>query len=120
MTIQLLATAPVLVTSDVGATARWYESVLGFKATLFPEQPPYAFAILDRDAIEIMIRRCGPSGAQRPDGDWNVYIRMHGVRELHAELDGKAPIVEPLEAKGHGCVEFTVEDLNGYRLVFSE
>jgi catechol 2,3-dioxygenase-like lactoylglutathione lyase family enzyme len=120
MPIKLSAAAPVLVASDVGATAEWYRSVLGFQASLFPDRPPFAFAILCRDDVEIMLRRCGPGGAQRPDGDWNVYIRMAGVRELHAELGRSGSIVEPLETKGHGCIEFAVEDPNGFRVVFSE
>jgi hypothetical protein len=120
MPIKFSATAPVLVASDVGATAEWYRSVLGFQASLFPDHPPFAFAILCRDDVEIMIRRCGPSGPQRPDGDWNVYIRMTGIHELHAQFRGSASIVEPLQTKEYGCVELTVEDPNGFRLVFSE
>jgi hypothetical protein len=67
-----------------------------------------------------MIRRCGPNGPHRPDGDWNVYIRMTGLHELHAAIAGSVSIVEPLQTKDYGCVEFTVEDPNGFRLVFSQ
>jgi hypothetical protein len=55
MTIKLEAAAPVLVAMDVGATAEWYEEHLEFQAALFPDQPPFAFAILCRDDVEIMI-----------------------------------------------------------------
>lgn len=120
MTVRLLATAPVLVARDVGATASWYQGNLGFQASLFPEKPPFAFAILCRDDIEVMLRRCGPAGPQHTDGDWNVYIRMTGVRELHADLLRTTAIVEPLQTKEYGCIEFTVADPNGFRLVFSE
>ena len=39
MAIKLEATAPVLVSIDVGATAKWYEEFLGFEAALFPNGP---------------------------------------------------------------------------------
>jgi hypothetical protein len=120
MPIELKATAPVLVAHDVGATATWYQALLGFKASLFPEQPPFAFAILCRDSIEIMVRRCGNAGPARLDGDWNVYVRTTGVRELLGSLQNRVAIAEPLRLAAYGCVEFAIDDPNGYRLVFSE
>ena len=112
MPVKLMATAPVLVAADVGATAEWYRKVLGFEPDLFPECPPYAFAILNRDGVEIMLRRCGPSGPTRPDGDWNVYIRTSGVRELAEQLKDSGAIVDPLVSKDYGCLELTVADPN--------
>ena len=120
MTIKLEAAAPVLVAMDVGATAKWYEEHLGFEAALFPDQPPFAFAILCRDDVEIMIRRCGPEGLLRPDGDWNVYVRMTGVNALYDRLVSRVRVVEHLHTKNYGCIEFAIEDPNGFRLVFSE
>ena len=118
--VHLQATAPVLVSPDVGATAKWYEDHLRFKAALFPDQAPFEFAILFRDGIEIMLQRWGPAGLTPPAGDWHVYVRTTGVRELHEELQGRVPIVDPLSTKLYGCIEFVVEDPNGFRLVFSE
>ena len=120
MAIKLEAATPVLVAPDVGPTAKWYEDTLGFEAALFPDRAPFAFAILCRDGIEIMLRRCGPLGLLRIDGDWNVYIRMTGVHALYDRLHGSVAIVEPLHTKNYGCIEFAIEDPNGLRLVFSE
>jgi len=41
--------------------------------------------ILRRDSVEIMIQRWGPAGLIRPAGDWHVYVRTTGVRELHRQ-----------------------------------
>ena len=120
MAIKLEATAPVLVSIDVGETAKWYEKFLGFEAALFPDRPPFSFAILCRDGVEIMIRRCGPTGLQRTDGDWNVYVRMTGVHALYGKVHGRVRVVEPLHTKSYGCIEFAIEDPSGFRLVFSE
>ena len=116
--MRLLATAPVLAAPDVGATARWYAEHLGFRADLFPDRPPHSFAILNRDDVELMLRRCRP--AVRTENDWDVYVRMEGVQGFHESLRGRVPIVEPLTTKEYGCLEFAVEDPNGFRLVFSQ
>lgn len=115
---RLSSTAAVLAVRDVGAAARWYTDILGFEAHLFPDEPPYAFAILCRDGVELMLRRCQPP--QRAENDWDVYVRMDGVDALHDELAGHVRVVEPLSNKPYHCREFTIEDPNGYRLVFSE
>jgi len=120
VSVRLEATAPVLVSPDVGATARWYEDNLGFKAAMFPDLAPFEFAILCRDGIEIMIQRCGPDRPTQSAGDWHVYVRTTGIRELHEQLRGRVPIVEPLRTKPYGSIEFVVEDPNGFRLVFSQ
>jgi catechol 2,3-dioxygenase-like lactoylglutathione lyase family enzyme len=48
--------APVLQVADVAASLRWYKDVLGFAADVWPDNPPYTFAILRRDGAEIMLR----------------------------------------------------------------
>jgi hypothetical protein len=116
--VKLGAAAPVLAAPDVGATATWYAEHLGFRATLFGEAARPQFAILARDGVEIMLRRCGVP--LRARADWDVYVRMAGVDALHEQLRATLPIVEPLVTKGHHCREFAIEDPNGYRIVFSE
>jgi hypothetical protein len=118
--VHLAAAAMVLVSPDVGATAKWYEDNLQFDAALFPERAPFEFAILCRDGVEIMIQRWNAARLARPAGDWHVYVRTTGVRELHEQLLGRVPIVDPLRTKLYGSTEFVVEDPNGFRLVFSE
>jgi hypothetical protein len=45
---------------------------------------------------------------------------MSGVHALYDKLHGRVPIVEPLHTKDYGCIEFAIDDPNGFRLVFSE
>jgi hypothetical protein len=63
--------APTFLVSDVGATAEWYCTNLDFKADFFPKSPPYVYASLHRDGIEIMLLRlegCRKSEISRPGG----------------------------------------------------
>jgi hypothetical protein len=62
----------------------------------------------------------GPEGLLRSDGDWNVYVRMTGVNALYDRLFSRVRVVEHLHTKNYGCIEFAIEDPNGFRLVFSE
>ena len=67
-----------------------------------------------------MIRQCGPVGLLRTDGDWNVYLRMTGVQPLYDRLLCRVRVVEHLHTNNYGCIEFAIEDPNGFRLVFSD
>jgi hypothetical protein len=114
--------APTFLVSDVGSTARWYESHLGFMASFFPKSEPYVYASLCRDAIEIMLLRLEgyqKPNVSRPGGVWDAYIRMQGVHEFYEEVRQKVPIQLELVQQSYGDWEFEVRDPNGYVLVFS-
>jgi uncharacterized glyoxalase superfamily protein PhnB len=123
--IRLHGSAPTFLVDDVAATARWYESELGFGASFFPEREPYVHASLQRDGVELMLlrlegyRKPDLSG-QRPEGLWDAYIRMAGVAELYERLRGRPFIHRPLTKQAYGDTEFEVRDPNGYVLVFGE
>ena len=122
---KLCGAAPAFPVADVDATIRWYETHLGFTSCPFPENPPYVFAIVSRDDVEIMFQRI--EGYQKPDlyhlrsgGVWNAYLRMEGVKEFYEALKGKLEIKMPLRKQAYGDWEFEIKDPNGYILVLSE
>jgi len=122
---RLYRAAPTFAVADVDATIRWYETHLGFSSYPFPENPPYVFAIVCRDDVEIMFQRI--DGYHKPDlydlrggGVWDAYIRMEGVKDFYETLKDKLEIKMPLRKQSYGDWEFEVEDPNGYILVFSE
>ena len=119
------AICPVFTVADVGETMEWYQSKLGFFSDPFPPDPPYVFAILMRDHIEIMLQRL--EGYQRPDiyanrpgGVWDAYIRTKEVASLYEAVKDNVTIVQPLRQQPYGAWEFEVKDPNGYHLVFGE
>ncbi len=116
---------PTFPVADVDATIRWYETELGFNSYPFPENPPYVFASVSRDDVEIMFQRI--EGYEKPDlyqrrdgGAWDAYIRMDGVKEFYEAVKDKVEIRMSLRRQGYGDWEFEVKDPNGYILVFSE
>jgi uncharacterized glyoxalase superfamily protein PhnB len=115
----------VFSVSDISATIGWYEEQLGFIGDPFPESEPYAFAILRRDNVEIMLQRIvdyeNPDlYTSRPGGVWDAYFRVEGVHDLFESVKDEATIVQPLRRQPYGNWEFEVRDPNGYLLVFSE
>jgi uncharacterized glyoxalase superfamily protein PhnB len=78
-----------------------------------------------RDGVEIML--LGLAGyeksdlsARRPEGLWDVYVRMQGVQAFYESLRDQPFIKMPLQKQRYGDWEFEVRDPNGYVLVFSE
>ena len=123
--MRLSRAVPTFVVSDVGATADWYVKELGFRCSFFPDRPPYVYASLSRDEVEVMLLRI--EGYQKPDisrmrpeGLWDAYIRMEGVTDLYELVRERAFMRMPLTKQGYGDTEFEVRDPNGYILVFSE
>jgi len=121
----LNAIAPCFAVANVGDTIRWYEEKLKFKGNPFPDVEPYAFAILLRDGVEIMLQRL--EDYEKPDlyalrggGVWDAYVRVARVREYYEAVREEVEIVKPLRLQPYGAWEFEVKDLNGYLLVFSE
>jgi uncharacterized glyoxalase superfamily protein PhnB len=124
--IRLKATVPTFVVADVGATARWYTEALGFRtAGTVPSREPYVYASLQRDGVELMLLRLAGYekphlGPRRPEGVWDVYVRMQGVHAFYDSVRGRPFIRSPLKKQPYGDWEFEVRDPNGYILVFSE
>jgi uncharacterized glyoxalase superfamily protein PhnB len=124
--IRIRSAVPTFLVPDVGGTARWYDEHLGFRtAGVFPEQEPYGYASLQRDEAEIMLLRLAgyrkpDLTTQRPEGVWDAYFRMQGVRAFYESVRDQSFIRMPLRRQAYGDWEFEVRDPNGYVLVFSE
>jgi uncharacterized glyoxalase superfamily protein PhnB len=122
---KLTSVAPVFPVADVEATIRWYETEPGFASYPFPEEPPYVFASICRDEVEIMFQLI--KNYEKPDlyrlrsgGVWEAYIRMDGVKELYEAIKDRVDIKMALRRQPYGDWEFEVKDPNGYILIFSE
>jgi uncharacterized glyoxalase superfamily protein PhnB len=120
---KLRSCAPTFLVDDVAATARWYEQNLGFTLSFFPQKPPYVYASLQRDGVEIMLLR--QEGYRKPrvermGGIWDTYIRTDGVRELYEQVRQRVELKSKLTKRPYGDSEFEIEDPNGYVLVFGE
>lgn len=111
---------PVLRVRDVTATVAWYRRHLGFSAEPFPETAPHEFAIMERDGVQILVRRSLDSSrvTRAGRGGWDLYIWADGVdlRRLQASFAASAAIVRPVSPMGDTMAELEVRDPDGYVL----
>lgn len=119
---------PNLMVEDVQQTLAFYTEVLGFTVmTTVPEQPPFGFAIVQRDQVTLMFQSRPslsenvPALTGSPIGaSQTFYIEVEGVLDLYEALHGKVEIVVDLHKTFYGTQEFYFRDCNGYILSFSE
>jgi len=122
--VTIRSAVPTFLAADVAATARWYADELGFTiAGTFPGEEPFSYASVMRGGAEIMLLsltddRMPELGPLRPEGVWDAYLRMDGVRALYEALESRPFVQAPLKQQPYGDWEFEVRDPNGYVLVF--
>ena len=112
---------PVLRVRDVATTVAWYQRHLGFVADAFPDHGAREFAILERDGVQILVRRAPLADAQRkPDGHagWDLYLWVDGLdfSRVQASLSLAGDIVRPISPMGSSMAELEVRDPDGYVL----
>src|SRR5918995_6032532 len=111
---------PVLRVRDVAATVAWYHRHLGFNAEAFPDRGPREFAILERDGVQLLVRRAAGSARTRADGHsgWDLYIWVDGVDfpRLEASVALAGEIVRPMTPMGTSMAELEIRDPDGYVL----
>src|SRR5687768_1202440 len=59
---------PVLRVRDVALTIAWYRRHFGFTAETFPERAPHEFAIIERDGVQLLVRRAVGDAPKANDG----------------------------------------------------
>ena len=120
---------PVLQVIDVARSIAWYRDALNFDADPFPARPPYSFAILRRDGVELMLQLA--HGGPAPDGrrdpatprpGWAIYLRLEGgeLLDLAEALRRRAPLLRGPERMPYGQVELEIADPDGHRLCLAE
>jgi GNAT superfamily N-acetyltransferase/uncharacterized glyoxalase superfamily protein PhnB len=115
---RLITVEPILAVEDVVAATRYYREVLDFEDVWVWGDPP-SHGGANRDGMQLQFT-LNPALAQTAEGR-GVWISVRNVAALYARhQERQAQIVAALEPKPWGVNEYTVRDLNGYRLRFAE
>jgi len=114
--------APQFLVDDLERAIDYYCDQLGFQLDFKYES---FYASVSRDRFAIHLKDAPKLLADREHRKLNehldAYIAVSGIRTLYSELQGRgARVIGPLEQKPWACLEFYVEDLDGYILCFSE
>jgi catechol 2,3-dioxygenase-like lactoylglutathione lyase family enzyme len=119
---QVTGIAPQFLVDDLDGAVAYYCEKLGFELAFQYES---FYAAVTRDGFAIHLK-CAPKlAAEREHRKRNehldAYIAVAGIRGLFSELKMReARVIKPLEERPWACLDFYVEDLDGYVLCFSE
>ncbi|HEY4234218.1 MAG TPA: VOC family protein [Lacipirellulaceae bacterium] len=122
---KLTRSAPILLVKDIVATANYWRDAVGFSYDRFWGEPP-CFCILERDGLQLMLSQVNDAADIRPHWKivhqmWNVYFWVDDAKTIYDELVRRgAKIDYGLGIKPHGCLEFGIQDLDGYDIAFGQ
>lgn len=119
------AISPCFIVKDVMASATFYRDQLGFEFRhLSPERAPY-FAIVGRDATQIMLKAVAPEIQAVPNqprhelAPWDAFVYVDEPDLLADELAGReTSFHQPLAQREDRLLGFEVQDVDGYVLFF--
>ena len=118
--------SPTLAVRNMKQTIQFYRDSLGFKVGMaFPDADNPEYADLSKDGMVIMLipaKNVGIGTKQELGIGVNLYMQIDGdIDEYYNQLTKKgAGIVVDIKDEPFGIRDFTVEDINGYKLTFNQ
>jgi uncharacterized glyoxalase superfamily protein PhnB len=122
--------SPILGVKRVRQAAEYYRDVLGFSLDPLdgvfqpsPNEPDGVYGIVKKGDVWIhfQIRRDDISIRERHAIERDVYLYVDDIAATFAELTARgAKVICPPSTTPYGICEFTIEDLNGFRLTYGE
>src|SRR5262245_27535545 len=113
---------PQFLVDDLDRAITYYRDKLGFSLDFVYQS---FYAAVSRDGFAIHLKEAPKLAADREYKKQNEHLDAHisvsGVRNLFSELQMRgARVIRPLEEQPWACIDFYVEDPDGYILCFSE
>jgi uncharacterized glyoxalase superfamily protein PhnB len=118
--------SPTLAVRNMKETIQFYRGSLGFKmGMVFPDADNPEYADLSRDGMVIMLipaKNVGVGSKQKLGVGVNLYMQIDGdIDEYYGQLKSKGvKVVVDIKDEPFGIRDFTVEDINGYKLTFNQ
>ena len=118
--------SPTLAVRNMKQTIEFYKNSLGFKMGMaFPNADNPEYADLSKDGMVLMFipaENIGIGKEEKLGVGVNIYMQIDGdIDEYYNELKNKGvKIVVDIKDEPHGIRDFTVEDINGYKLTFNQ
>jgi uncharacterized glyoxalase superfamily protein PhnB len=119
---QITGIVPQFLVDDLERAIAYYRDNLGFEVDFRYEG---FYASVSRDGFAIHLKEAPKLAAERAhrkeQEHLDAYVSVSGIRGLFSELQARgAHVIKPLEERPWACVDFYVEDADGYVLCFSE
>jgi len=118
--------SPTLAVRNMKETIEFYKNSLGFKVGMcFPDANNPEYADLSKDGMVLMFipaKNEGISSKAKLGIGVNLYMQIDGdIDEYYEELKKKGVrVLVDIKDEPFGIRDFTIEDVNGYRLTFNQ
>ncbi len=118
--------SPTLAVRNMKQTIEFYKNSLGFKmGMLFPDADNPEYADLSKDGMVLMFipaENVGIGSEEKLGVGVNIYMQIDGdIDEYYNELKNKVvKIAVDIKDEPYGIRDFTVEDIDGYKLTFNQ
>ena len=118
--------SPTLAVRNMKQTIEFYKNSLGFKMGMaFPDADNPEYADLSKDGMVVMFIPTGNVGIgakEKLGVGVNLYMQINGdIDEYYSELKNKGvKIIVDIKDQPYGIRDFTVEDIDGYKLTFNQ
>jgi predicted enzyme related to lactoylglutathione lyase len=106
--------APILTVPDVGATAAFYRSTLGFATDPGSETAEYCVVWRDNAAVHFAKGDVRPLGVR-------IFFWVKDVNALYDQVVARgATVVVPIDTRSYGVRDFSIRDPNGVEVVLGQ
>ena len=118
--------SPTLAVRNMKQTIQFYRDSLGFQMGMtFPDADNPEYADLSKDGMVIMLvpaQNVGIGAEARLGTGVNLYMQIDGdIDDYCNELKSKGVrLIVDIKDEPFGIRDFTVEDINGYKLTFNQ
>jgi len=118
--------SPTLAVRNMEQAIQFYRDSLGFRTGMaFPDADNPEYADLSKDGMVLMFIPAENIGIGREEKlgmGVNIYMKIDGdIDEYYNELKDKGvKIVVDIKDEPYGIRDFTVEDIDGYKLTFNQ
>ncbi|MFC1970093.1 VOC family protein [Chloroflexota bacterium] len=118
--------SPTLAVRNMKQTMEFYKNSLGFKMGMaFPDADNPEYADLSKDEMDLMFipaENIGIGSEEKLGVGVDIYMQIDGdIDEYYNELQNKGvKVVVDIKDEPYGIRDFTVEDIDGYRLTFNQ
>jgi uncharacterized glyoxalase superfamily protein PhnB len=118
--------SPTLAVRNMKQTIEFYKNSLGFKmGMVFPDAGNPEYADLSKDGMVLMFipaENIGIGTQEKLGVGLNMYMQIDGdIDEYYNELKNKSvKIAVDIKDEPYGIRDFTVEDIDGYKLTFNQ
>ena len=118
--------SPTLAARDMKETIEFYEKSLGFtRGMVFPDMNNPEYVDLSKDGMVLMFipaQNFGVGIEEKWGIGVNLYMQIDGdIDEYYQELKKRGiKIAVDIKDEPYGIRDFTVEDINGYKLTFNQ